>query len=186
MQSWRLLLFKSKSKKMAKRSKRSKARGRRRVGAAKLNANNPIVKFGSIALGFFLSEKINAPIVKAVGTKLDGKIIGAAEAGAGAWLTFGKGKKTMLKTVAGGVLLGAGVKKAMTEFGIGGFGGYGRVPVVAGAYGRVPVLAGYTPNNTLNGYNTNATLNGKAKVMAGVTPGSGSGHSSNPGSNMMN
>lgn len=185
MQSWRLLLFIIKSKKMAKR-KSKKAKGRRRVGAAKLNANNPIVKLGSIALGFFLSEKINAPIVKAVGTKLDGKIIGAAEAGVGAWLVFGKGKKTMVKAVAGGVLLGAGVKKAMTEFGIGSFGPYGRVPVVAGAYGRVPVLAGYSPNSTLNGYNTNQTLNGKAKVMAGVTPGSGSGHSAAPGSNMMN
>jgi|SRR5690606_5668041 len=176
---------------MAKRRKK-RTGSRRRVGASKLNANSNIVKLGAIALGYFVGPKIQEKIDTAIGDKLDGKIVGAAEAGAGAWLTFGKGKKTMAKTIGGGFLLGMGVRKAMTEFGIGGIGPYGRVPVVAGAYGRVPVLAGsrrvgaYTPNQQLGAYNPHGGLNGRSKVMAGVSPGSGSGITNGSGSDMMN
>lgn len=190
MQPRRLLIIHFKIKTMAK--KRKKATGRRRVGASKLNAGNPIVKYGSIALGYFMGDKINSQIDKLTGDKIDGKIVGGVQAGAGAFLTFGKGKKSMIKTVAGGVLLGSGAKKLMSEFGIGGIGPYGRIPAVAGAYGRVPVVAGkrrmgYTPNEQLGAYNPHGGLNGKMKVMAGVSPGSGSGIlNDSPGSDMMN
>lgn len=177
---------------MAKRKKAKSKSRRRRVGAAGMNPNNPIVKYGSMALGYLMGDKINAQVAKMVGDKVDGKIIGAGEAGLGAFLVFGGGKKSMLKTIAGGVLLGAGAKKVMTEFGIGGIGPYGRVPVVAGAYGRVPVVAGakringYTPNNALNGYTPNSSLNGKMKVMGAIHSGSGSSVAQTAGSDHMN
>lgn len=161
---------------MAKRRSKKRSSGRRRRVGAALNPNNPLVKFGSIALGYFLGDKINQPIEKMVGTKLDGKIVAGAEVGIGFMLAF-RGKKTMVKSLAGGVLIGAGAKKAMAEFGIGGIGPYGRVPVLAGAYGNVPVLAGsrnmgsYTPNNSLNGYTPNMSLNGKQRVMGAVASG---------------
>lgn len=176
---------------MAKRKAKKKTGRRRKVGAT-LNPNNPIVKYGSIALGYLMGDKINAQVTKLAGDKIDGKIVGAAEAGLGAFLVFGGGKKSMLKTVAGGVLLGAGAKKVMTEFGIGGIGPYGRVPVVAGAYGKVPVVAGakringYSPNASLNGYTPNSSLNGKMKVMGAINPGSGSSVNQTAGSEMMN
>lgn len=170
---------------MAKRRKRSSSGSRRRVGAAKLNANNPIVKFGSAGAGFFLADKINQPIDKAVGDKLDGKIVGAIQAVGGGWYLFKKGKKNLILTLVAGIVAGAGVKRLMGEFGIGS--PYGRVPVVAGPYGRVPVVArvgqGYTPNQALNGYTPNQSLN---RVMAGVMPANGSGHTGDPGSEMKN
>ncbi len=160
------------------------------MGAVKMNPNNPIVKFGSIALGYFLGDKINAQLDKLVGDKVDGKIVGAAEAGIGAFLVFGPGKKNLVKALAGGVLLGAGVKKAMTEFGIGGVGPYGRVPVIGGAYGNVPVIGkrmgAYTPNRQLGSYTPNNSLNGRQKVMGAINPGSGSGMTQTAGSDMMN
>lgn len=172
-------------------AKSKKKPAKRKVGARKLNPSSPIVKIGSIALGYFLGSKINAPIEKLVGDKVDGKIVGAAEAGIGAYLVFGKGKKSVVKTAVGGLLVGAGAKKLMTEFGIGRVAGpYGRVNVVASTgspYGRVNVLNGYTPNNALNGYTPNNALNGRGKVMSGVGAASGSGMTNgNPGSEMMN
>ena len=59
------------------------------MGAA-ITASNPLVTFAPIALGYFMGDKINAPIMSAVGTKVDGKIVGAAEAGLGAYLSFGQ------------------------------------------------------------------------------------------------
>lgn len=160
-----------------KSSKRTAAPRRRRMGAAggKLNASSPLVKWGSVAVGYFLGPKINAQITKLVGDKVDGKIVGAAEAGLGFMLAMRKGgKKGMVQTVAGGVLMGAGIRQVLSSFGI---GGYGNVPVIGRAYGNVPVIGrpgtrGYTPNRSLNGYTPNVSLNG-GRVMAGITPGSG-------------
>lgn len=183
---------------MAKHSKRKKkttTRRRSRVGAAGvLNPASPLVKFGSIALGYFmLGDKINAKITEAAGDKVDGKLIGAAEGGLGYMLSFGKGKKSLIKTIAGGILLGSGAKLLMGEMGVGAAGPYGRVPVIAGPYGNVPVIAGsrrrvgaYTPNNALNGYSPNQSL--ASKIMSGVSTsdnGSGSGITASPGSDMM-
>ena len=171
---------------MAKRRKTKKSGSRRRVGAATLNANNPIVKFGSPVAGFVFAQQINSQVDKLVGDKLDAKIQAGLQIVPGAWYLFmKKGKKNPWITILLGLLAGAGIKKGMAAFGIAG--PYGRVPVVAGPYGRVPVVArvgqGYTPNQALNGYSPNQSLN---RVMAGVYPGSGSGMTADHGSEMKN
>lgn len=178
------------------RAAKPATRRRRRVGATALNmsASSPLVKFGSIALGYFLGDKINAQITKVVGDKLDPKLIGIGEAGVGALLLLKKGKKGMLQVVGGGVMLGAGLKATMSAFGIGAIGPYGRVPVIAG-YGEVPVIGkkrvgNYTPNSSLGNYTPNSMLGANKNPMSMgniYEAGSGSGLTSNvPGSDLMN
>ena len=141
-----------------------------------------------------MADKVNAPIAKLVGDKLDPKIVAGAEAGLGALLVFSKGKKSLLKSLAGGLLLGAGVKSLMASFGMGGIGPYGNVPVVGaiGPYGRVPVVGrrrvnGYSPNGSLNGYTPNGSLSSVKNVVGNAVPSEGgSGITSGQGSNMMN
>lgn len=149
---------------MAKRRKTAKRKTsrRRRVGA--LNFNNPMIKYGSIAAGYLLGDKINDTISKATGDKIDGKIVAAAEAGAGLLLfTSKKVKKPMLKVI-GGVLAGAGIKKALSEFGV--INGFENVPVLAG-YSSVPVISGYTTQQpALNGFNVPRTVS--ASVMGSI------------------
>jgi hypothetical protein len=135
------------------------------------------------------------PIKKIVGDKLDSKIVAGAEAGLGFLLAMRKGKKTLPLVILGGYLLGAGVKKGMAAFGIGGLGPYGEVPVVAGLgpYGLVPVigkrrLAGYNPSGTLGGYNPSGSINKVMGAMGTVSTGNGSGSTitpGDPGSDMM-
>jgi hypothetical protein len=144
--------------KHAKRKKRPATRRRRRIGAtAALNPSSPLVQYGSIALGFFMGPKINEAIDKAVGTNIDSKIIAGGQIGLGALLSFKKGKKNLLTTVAGGVLLGAGAKRGLTAFGLGRVGGYQMVPAVGG-YQSVPAIGarrvgGYVPGpGGINGY----------------------------------
>lgn len=169
---------------------------RRRVGAMSMSVSSPIMKYGPIALGFLLADKINAPIDKMVGTKLDTKIIAGAQVGLGAaYIFLKKGKKSLPLTIAAGILLGAGAKRAMTAFGIAGIGPYGRVPVVGGAYGRVPVVSGrhrigdYNPHGSLGSYTSNQALNGSSvrSVMGGTGAGEGegSGITNSSGGNMM-
>ena len=153
---------------MAKRKKARKTIRRRKIGA--INPNSPLVKYGSIAAGYFLGEKLNKQIDKVTGDKIDGKIVAAAEAGIGLFLVLSKGKKTMLKTVAGGILTGAGIKKGLTEFGV--INGFMDVPVLAG-YRNVPVLNGYnTAQQAINGFNVPATPLHQS-VMGGFNFGSG-------------
>lgn len=163
---------------------------RRRIGATSalnFSATSPLVKWGSVALGFLKPDLI--PIGKLVGDKIDPKIVSGGQVGLGFLLAMRKGKKSLPMVILGGYLLGSGAKGAMTAFGIGGIGPYGRVPVIgqAGPYGMVPVIngrrvGGYTPNNSLNGYNPHGTIN---RVVSGV--GSGSGLSNgDPGSDCMN
>jgi len=173
-----------------KAKKKSTTRRRRRVGAMALSPSSPLVKFAPIAIGYFLGDKINEAVLKMTGDKLDKKIVAGAEAGLGYMLVFGPGKKSLMKSVAGGIALGAGAKLLMSEFGIGGIGPYGRVPVIAGPYGNVPVIAGrrrvgngYTPNKALNGYTPNNSL---ASRIMGAVNASGSGITSTSGSDLMN
>lgn len=146
---------------MAKK-KKSTGSKRKKVGAMSLSASSPLVMYGSIAAGYFFGDKLNDAVDKATGGKIDGKIVGGAEAGLGALLVFGKGKKSLPKTIAGGVLLGAGAKKMLKEFGV--ISGYGSVPVVGrrriNGYGSVPVVGGYTPSVMLAG-----ALNGNGNGM---------------------
>lgn len=162
---------------MAKRKAKKTTRRRRKMGALAMKANSNIVKLGAIALGYFMGDKINDTIMSATGGKIDGKIVAGAEAGLGALLLLSKGKPSMIKTIGGGVALGAGLKKLLKEFGIiNGIGGYGNVPVVGrrriNGYGNVPVVGAYSSPGTLAGYSTEGTLasrNGSA-VMAGIRP----------------
>lgn len=119
---------------MARRKKAKKtSHRRRRVSGVALSARSPLVQFGSIAAGYFLADKINGALSSVTGT-LDPKIVAAAEA-IGGYLIKSKVKGTT-GTVLGGVLMGAGVKKGLQEFG-----------VISG----VPVVSGYKDLRTING-----------------------------------
>jgi hypothetical protein len=144
---------------MAKRSKKSKRRGsRRRIGAA-LNPASPLVKLGAVAIGYFVAGKpINDMIDKVVPTtKIDGKIVGGATTGLGALLLMSKGRSSFIKTVAGGVIAGAGLKRALVAFGVvkapiatapvQTVTGYGKVPTIGGY--NVPVIGSYQTPGTL-------------------------------------
>lgn len=157
-----------------KKTKKSHRRRRHRVGAMALNANSPLVQLGSVALGYLAGTAVN-PVINMLipaGMKtqpMTGKIVAGAQVGLGALLVMGKGKKTLIKTILGGVVAGAGIKRAMIVFAPGTtdtLGGYGQIPVlgayavpgqlgwggkkVAG-YGQIPTVGAYAPNSTVNG-----------------------------------
>lgn len=154
---------------MAKHAKKGKSSKkttrRRRVGAVALNASSPLVKYGSIAVGFILGDKVNALLDKAIPANVDAKIVAAGELGLGYFLAFGKGTKKLPQTIIGGIMIGAGIKKGMSSFGIGGFQ---MVPAVGGyrsvqAVGAPKRLGGYNAGrNGLTGYSTfrNGTIDG--------------------------
>lgn len=101
---------------MAKRRKTKKtSHRRRRVSGMALSASSPLVNLGSIAAGYFLGDKINSALANVTGT-LDPKIVAAAEAVGGFLLR--KKMKGLAGQVVGGVLIGAGVKKGLQEFGV--------------------------------------------------------------------
>lgn len=173
-----------------KRKSRKTHHRRRKVGAMALNASSPMVKYGTILLGYLLAKPLNTAIDGIIPASLKSqtgspKIVAAGEAGIGALLVFSKGKKSLIKSIAGGVFLGAGLKRFMDSMATGAattITGYGAVNVVSG-YGAVDVisgkrkLGGYTPNAALNGYTPNAMLNGTKPVhqtiMGNVREGSG-------------
>jgi len=167
---------------MAKKKKKTTTRRRRRgMGAVALNPTSPMVQIGSAVLGFLVSKPVNGIIDKVTGT-LDPKIVAGAQVGLGAAYIFTKGKKNLLLVVGSGVLAGAGLKRAMTAFGIGRIGGYGMTPVLNG-YGQVPAIGqgrtnGYKVPGIVNGYIAPGTIN---NVM-GSTRGSGL---TNDGSDLM-
>jgi hypothetical protein len=182
---------------MAHKRKKGHHRRRRRIGAMSMNVNSPIVKYAPIVLGYLVAA---APIKTAVDKALvnvtdptkklnDQKMIYGGMTLGGAYMMFmDKGKKSVMKSVISGVLIGAGLKNAMTSFGIAGIGGYGQVKVLSG-YGQVPAIGdrmrGYVPQGTLNGYAPQGTLNG-ANVMGAVGSGSANGSGlSNGGSSLM-
>lgn len=159
---------------MAKKRKGTK----RRVGAASLNPGSPIVKIAAIAAGYFLAaDPINNAIDKAnikaatatepAGTRVGETIVMGAELGIGALLLMSKKKASFLKTVPGGLLAGAGLKRALKKFGV--IKGYQSVPVIGGArrmagYQSTPVIGATRP----------AQLQGVPPQLSGYTP-AGSG-----------
>lgn len=155
-----------------------------------LSASSPLVKFGSVAVGYFMADKVNTALDKVMGT-LDEKIKAGVEVGAGTLLVMGKlgkpkGTLGTVVTVAGGILAGAGLKRALKSFG-----------VITG-YGMVPVIGAYTPNVSLNGYQKvpviggyqtasvpiNGVAPGHSKIMGSVNASEGSGRL-NSGSNCL-
>jgi len=130
---------------MAKKRKKT-SRRRRRIGAVALNANSPLVKFGSIGAGYLLADKINEQLVKVTGT-LDPKIVNGVLAAGGLYMLFmNKGKKSTVITVLSGIAAGVGAKGLLTEFGV--ITGFAQIPVV----GQLPVVSGYgVPAMGING-----------------------------------
>lgn len=163
-----------------KKTHKKKTHRRHRVGALNMKPGSPIIKLAAIGAGYLLANPINGTINKLFGTPTDpvktGKMVAVGQVGIGAALLFMKsGKPSLMKEIAGGVMIGAGLKRAMVVFQSGAttMGGYGDVPVIGSykapgsigrrmnGYGDVPVIGAYTPNHALNG----------AKVMGGMTAG---------------
>ena len=157
---------------MAKKRKHVKHRRRHRVGALALNPSSPLVMLGSVALGYFGGTAINSALNMIIPASMKtqpytGKAVAAGQVGVGALLVMGKGRKSMIKTVAGGLLAGAGLKRAMIVFATGTtdtLGGYGDLPVIGAyaplsqigrrqlnGYGQIPVVGGYNPESSLTG-----------------------------------
>ena len=109
-------------------------------------------------------------IDKLFGTPTDpvktGKMVAVGQIGLGGALVFLKlGKNSLISEVAGGLLIGSGLKRAMVVFKDGAttMSGYGDVPVIGAyktpgqlgrkvaGYGDVPVIGAYAPNSALNG-----------------------------------
>lgn len=141
-----------------KGTKKTKSRRRRSVGALALNPSSQLVQLGSVAIGYLMATQINGAIDKVVPTNIDPKLVAAGQVGLGAALVLKK-KKTMPTTVIGGVMAGAGLKRALTAFGIAGFR---NVPAIGNqSFRNVPSIgarrmAGYTTSAATNlaGYNT--------------------------------
>lgn len=126
---------------MAKRRKNKKTSRRRRVSGMALSAKSPVVQLGSIAAGYLLlGDKINDALANVTGS-VDPKIIAAAEVVGGFLL-----RKKMRGTagqVLGGILIGAGAKKGLREFGvISGLPTVGNLRTVQGLPSSVRKVAG--------------------------------------------
>jgi hypothetical protein len=138
-----------------------KHRKRGRVRGPKLNASHPLLKVGALVGGYLLGDTINAQIDKmmpapaAAATtttttpvttssfSLTSALPMVAELGLGGYLLLKK--RGMLPTVVGGLLAGAGIRRALKSTGM--IKGYQAVPVIAGkhrmaGYQSVPVIAG--------------------------------------------
>lgn len=167
---------------MAKRKRRSSKRRRVSGIGAALNPNSPVIQLAVVAAGYFMADKINTPIDKIFPTSMDTGAASWVKPGSklavGAYLLLSK-KKSLLKTVPGGLLAGAGLKQALVKAGV--VSGFQAVPVIAG-YQSTPVIAGMPMQ--LSGHRVNGMppqlsghrVNGDSKVMAGIgstVPGSG-------------
>lgn len=201
---------------MAKRKKRAhthRHHRRRRMGAASLNPASPVVMLGALAAGYFAGDTINAFLDKyipdiggtpatgttpAVAPTIDSTTIAmVAELGLGALLLLRKGKKTLIKTALGGIIGGAGIKRALVKFDV--VSGYQAVPVIGrhrmAGYQSVPViggipgqLQGMTPSQ-LQGFRVNGPGNGyrPAGSRAGLNVlGSVNPYHAEPGSGINN
>lgn len=162
-------------KKTAK--KRKPTRRRRRIGGlGAMTPSNPIVKYGSMAVGYLLGDKVNEALDKVAGDKMDGKLLAGLQVFAGLvanqTVPLVKMKPNMILTVAGGVLAGAGVKRGLTEFGV--VNGFFNVPALNG-FRAVPALNGFnpTPGQQLGGYNPSPSKVMGSVPMAAMDNGSG-------------
>jgi hypothetical protein len=167
---------------MAKRKKSSRRRSRR-VGAVSLGGKKGTgLKLLAVAGGYLLGDTINNAVDKilpkkknADGTETPNQTIGiAAEVGIGGMLLLRK-KQTMLTTIGGGVLAGAGLKRALKTMGV--LKGYQSVPVIGrhrmSGYQSVPVIGNTGMPPQLSG-RTPAQLQGY-RVNGYTTQGSGMG-----------
>lgn len=194
---------------MAKKRKKH-SRRRRRVGAFSLGGSDTGVKLLAVGAGFLLGNTINGMIDKVlpkttdtvpVVTKSGETIAMVGQVGLGGLLLLRKqsGTTGMVMKAAGGLLAGAGVKRALKVLGV--MSGYQSVPVIgrykmAGyqsvpAIGKTPAqLAGKTPPQ-LSGYRpAGSGVGGYVPAGSGVLGGmgncdTGSGISTSTGSGYM-
>jgi hypothetical protein len=146
---------------MAKKSRKTKrSRGRRRIGAA-LNPASPLIKLAAVAGGYLLADSINPMIDKVTAGKVSDKLVAGGQTGLGALLLLGKGRSNLIKTVAGGIAAGSGLKRGLKAFGVikppvvttptTTVTGYGQVPVIGG-YKQVPVIGSYNAPGMVGAY----------------------------------
>lgn len=175
---------------MAKRKKSNRRRRSRRVGAVSLGKKGTGLKLLAIAGGYLMGDMINGAVDKLLpGTKdattgiktIDpnmNRMAAVGEIGIGGLLLLSKKSGTVMK-VGGGLLAGAGLKRALVQMGV--LKGYQSVPVIGrhrmagyqsvpviGNTGMPPQLSGRTPAQLqgfrVNGYNNQGSGMG---VLAG-------------------
>ncbi len=180
---------------MAKRKRSHHKRHARRVGAASLNPNNPLIMLAAVGVGYMAGDQIYSAIDKAIPTTtvpatattpavvknvVSDTVLGGGFVGVGAILML-KGKKTLVKTAAGGIMAGAGLKWILKDQGV--ISGFQSVPVIGrrmGGYASVPIvgkipsaLNGYTSSrmpamgsipSALNGYTSSRTAAASALI----------------------
>lgn len=177
--------------------KRKGRRRSRRVGAVSLAGKGGMgMKLIAIAGGYLLGDMINTQVDKVLPGNTDAttgiktidpnmkNYAAIGELGIGGLLLLRK-KKSMFTTIGGGLLAGAGLKRALKQ--MGAIKGYQSVPVIGkhrmAGYQSVPVignavvppqLAGRMPAQ-LQGYKVNGYVPHGSGVMAGADYGSGSG-----------
>lgn len=161
---------------MAKR--KTKRRKSRRVGAAGLKGST-LMTLAAVAGGYFLvgdmlndqldklfPKKSPAPVppTDPVAGFLDNiDLVGVGETGLGAVLLL-MGKKSTIKTIGGGVLLGAGLKRLID--GKSSVNGYQATPVIGARHRRQ--LGGYQATPVIGGNsNTPAQLAGTPAQLQG-------------------
>lgn len=196
---------------MAKRKHKGKRR-RRSVGALSMKAGSPLLTAAAAAAGFFADQfvginsmidgflpgTISTPAVAATATtpavpamntptSTMNNIAMVGELGLGTYLVTSK-RKSMVKTVAGGVAIGLGARRLAKELklisgfqdypviGRRGVNGFEGVPVIGGLpsqlSGLPAGLSGYVPHHGMGSY---SPIGSGSNVLGGVGAG-GSGY----------
>lgn len=176
---------------MSRKRKHHKRRRSRRVGALSLGGKDTGVKLLAVGAGFFLGSTINGFVDKIlpkttdpvpVPTKGAQTMAMVGELGIGGLLLLRKqsGTTGMAMKVAGGVLAGAGLKRALSVMGI--MSGFQSVPVI----GRHR-MAGYQSTPVIGASTVPSQLAGRTPPqLSGYRPaGSGVGAYVNQGSGVM-
>lgn len=181
-------------------AKRKKGRRRsRRVGAISLGGKKSTgLKLLAVAGGFLMGDMINTQVDKilpkktnADGTQTPNNTLGIiGEVGIGGLLLLKK-KQSMITTIGGGVLAGAGLKRALKTMGV--LKGYQNVPVIGkhrmSGYQSVPVIGNGMPPQLsgrvpaqLQGYRVNGyTPHGSGMGVLAGDSGSGITNTSSSG-----
>lgn len=175
---------------MAHRKKKVGKSGKKRSGGSR--KTDLIIKLAAVGIGYFGADSINPMIDKIVPKKKDANgvetpnenIAMAGELGLGGLLLLKKmpvGNKTVqiALTAAGGILAGAGLKRAMKKLGV--INGYQGTPVI----GRYK-MAGYQSTPVIGRMAVPGQLTGVPGQLSGYRPaGSGMGAYKSQGSGVI-
>ena len=152
---------------MAKKKKKKGVAGVK--SRAKSILYHPLVPVAGGILGFVMADKINAQIDKVVPANVDSKIVAGGQIGIGALVAIKLKKKTPLAAIGrftGGVMAGAGAKRGLKAFGIGGFynvpgvNGFYDVKAVSSARRFRSVNGPWPMDGALNRTNARSVMNG--------------------------